>query len=63
MNYNHSSISTPRLKKASHFFNVFGRFLAIFSMQHCEETWRRWLWFWPPNLFTVAALPSKMWKS
>jgi len=37
--------------------------LVIFGRQNQETTWRKWLLFWPPHLYTVATLPCEMQKS
>jgi len=34
--------------------------LINFGLQHQEETWCKWLHFWPPHSNTVATLPCKM---
>ena len=55
-------------KKPSHFYFLNSSVKhsptwIIFGKHHCEETWREWLQFCPPNLNTVVTLLCEMQKS
>jgi len=34
----------------------------MFGMRHQQETWCKWLQFWPYHFNTVATLPGEMHK-